>query len=411
VASVQPVGGTGAVTTFELLSQDWPPLNTIHKAAINTFQQANPQAKINLTSVSYGDIPTKIKTSIAAGVGPDGFFHYGGFWRGVDAAKIMLPLTPQVFQRSELEQRFYPNLLQSVAARNNEVYFLPALVGIGAGCIIHNVAQLAAANIDPKGFTSLDAIMSAATSLTVRQGSDITRAGLLFGHTTTLPYRWVLDQGGKFYDSQTHQWSWQTPEAAKAMQWLADAYTKWNVAWQKAPAGVKDGLGEGRASMLMEGPYALSGYAASFPALELQDQPLPGFVQGKSPIYYEPELAGYSLSALLKPAEPKTQVGAAFFRQLLSPEGVLTFANEYSGAILINGLYTDPRFKTTKFGAVRSWMPDMISKLVLTPTAADPGFSGQLTKVFAGQMSIQAALAEMQQLYSAAEDKAQQAMT
>jgi hypothetical protein len=395
--------------TFELLSQDWAPINSIHKDAIALFAQQYPQVKMTYTTAGYG--PEKIKASIAAGAGPDAFFHYTGYWRGVDAANIMLQLTPQVFQPGQLTARFYPNLLHAVYAKNQEVYFLPVLVGIGAGCTIYNPPLLASLNVDPQSFTTLDGILGAANKLVVRNGPTITRAGMLFGHTTTLVYRWILDQGGKFYDEQTHQWNWQTAEAERAMQWLADAYLKEQVAWTKPPAGVKDPLAEGRDGILVEGPYALSGYAASYPKVEIKDQPMPGFVPKKDPIYYEPELAGYSLSALLKGQEMKIRIGAAFLDQLLSPNGVIGIADQYSGAILVNGLYSETRFQQTKFGAVRAWMPQMISRLVLVNTGADPGFDTQLNKVLAGQMSIQAALAEMQQIYSAKEEQAQRAMT
>jgi ABC-type glycerol-3-phosphate transport system substrate-binding protein len=393
---------------FELISQNWPPLNAIHEQAVASFQQQNPQTKLTVTNVPYGEIATKVSASLAAGAGPDGYFHYSGFWRGVDAASVMRPLTPQLFRRNELERITYANLLSSVPAKNNEVYFLPAFVGMGGAGILYNTALLAGAGVDPATFNTLDAILAGAAKLVVREGATIKRAGLLHAHTPSLIFRWILDQGGKFYDERASRWQLQTVEAERAMQWLLDLYDKHGVTWRKPPDGVKDALGEGQAAMSMTGPFALSGYVKSFPDVRLEDRPLPGFVPGKAPNYFEPELAGYSLSALLKPDEPKTRIGVAFLRHLLAPDNAMLLANEYSGAILVKGVYEDPRFKDTTFGAVRARLPEqIISKIVLIPTGANPyDFGTQINKVVAGELSIRAALAEAQQIFNTQEDDA-----
>ena len=393
---------------FELISQNWPPLNAIHEQAINGFQQQHPQTTLTLTNVPYGEIATKVSASLAAGAGPDGFFHYSGFWRGVDASAVMRPLTPQLFRRNELERLTYANLLGSVPARNGEVYFLPAFVGMGGAGILYNRSLLSGANIDPASFATLDAVLAGAAKLVVREGATIKRAGLLHAHTPSLIFRWILDQGGRFYDERAFKWQFQTVEAERAVQWLLDLYDKHGVTWRKAPDGVRDALGEGHAAMSMTGPFALSGYVKCFPDVKLEDRPLPGFVPGKAPHYFEPELAGYSLSALLKPDEPKTRIGAAFLRHLLAPDNAVLLANEYSGAILVRGVYEDPRFKDTTFGAARARLPEqIISKIVLIPTGANPyDFGTQINKVVAGELSIRAALAEAQQLFTTQEEEA-----
>jgi ABC-type glycerol-3-phosphate transport system substrate-binding protein len=92
---------------------------------VTAFQTAHPQARVNLIATSYGDLAPKVRASIAAGSGPDGFQTYSGFWRGTNGATIMLPLTPVLFKRNELEQLSFANLLNSVWAKNNEVYMLP----------------------------------------------------------------------------------------------------------------------------------------------------------------------------------------------------------------------------------------------------------------------------------------------
>lgn len=405
-ADRKPTGLTG---TFELISQNWPPLNAIHEQAIASFQEKNPGARVAQTPVGYGEIPTKVTASLAAGSGPDGYFHYTGFWRGVNARTVMLPLTPQLYKRNELERVFYPNLLDSVPAKDREIYFLPAFVGMGGAGILYNLDLLRAANVDPKSFRTLDNILAAASKLVRREGGAISVAGLLHAHTSSIIFRWTMDQGGKFYDERNAKWTLQTREMERSMQWLMDLYDKHGVTWRHTPPGVRNALGEARAAMSMTGPFTLSGLRKDFAELKFEDQPLPAFVSGKQSIYFEPELAGYSLSALLKPDDPKTRLGVAFLRHLLAPDNALLLANEYSGCILIKGLYEDPRFKQTTFGDARAKMPEQwISRIVLLPSAGANSYDFQqyINKVVAGELSISAALADAQQAFNVKEEEA-----
>lgn len=413
--AARPSGGAPTselAGSFDLLYQTWAVGDVYHKQAVEAFERKHPRVKVALVPVTYGDLAPKVRASIAAGSGPDGFQTYTGFWRGTNAATIMLPLTPTLFKRSELEQITFPNLLNAVWAKNNETYVLPHSVGMNGSMLVYNAKLLSDANVDPKGLTSLDAMVSAATKLTVREGGAVTRAGLLPTAQTNLIMRWIIDQGGTFYDEKTYKWTWQTIQAEKAFQWILDLYDKHNVAWRKQPDGIKDAMGEGRSATIIHGAYALSNYVKNFPDVRLVDQPMPSFVTGKAPNYYEHEIAGYALSALLKPDDPKAKIGAAFIRDLLTPEGARALATEYSGAILSKNVYADPSFKDTTFGATRAKLPEqIISKMVLMNMAAPPGdFGAHVTKVVNGELSIKAALQDMQQLYTANEETARRNM-
>jgi ABC-type glycerol-3-phosphate transport system substrate-binding protein len=397
---------------FDLLYQTWAVGDIYHQQAVEAFARKYPKVKVSLVPVAYGDLAPKVRTSVAAGSGPDGFQTYTGFWRGTDAATIMLPLTPSLFKRAELEQITFPNLLNAVWSKKNETYVLPHSVGMNGSMLVYNARLLSDANVDPKGLTSLDGIVAAAAKLTTRAGGEVTRAGVLPTSQTNLIMRWIIDQGGKFYDEKTYKWTWQTPEAERAFQWILDLYDKHSVAWRKQPDGIKDAVGEARAASIIHGAYALSNYVKNYPDVQLVDQPMPAFSAGKTPNFYEHEIAGYALSALLKPDDAKARIGATFFKDLLSPDGARALANEYSGAILAKSVYADPGFKDTKFGPVRAKLPDqIISRMLLMTMAADPGaFGMHVTRVVNGELSVKAALQDMQQTYTAKEDEARRNM-
>jgi hypothetical protein len=85
----------------------------------------------------------------------------------------------------------------------------------------------------------------------------------------------------------------------------------------------------------------------------------------------------------------------------------MALATQYSGAIFIQGVYNSPAFKSSTFGSLRTNLPDQVIANTLTmDMAVEPGFSTQMGKVIAGTMTIQAALADMQQQYSSKETEA-----
>lgn len=398
--------------TFDFMVQNFQPTINVLERVIAKLHQQHPGLKITYAPTPFGEMATKHRTSVAAGSGPDGFHTYSSFWRGTDAATVMLALTPILFKRSELEQLFFSNVLDSVWSRRREIYMLPFSDGVGAGMVVYNEPLLAAAGVDPRTFTTLDAVIAAARKLVVRESGTVTRAGWLPGAASSVVPRWILDQGGKFYDEQAFRWTWQTVEAERALQWILDLYNKHAVAWRQPPPGVRDALGEGHAAMHNTGAFAISQYRTSHPDTKLADVPMPGFVTGKPPNYFTGGVSGWSLSPLLKADDAKARIGALLYRELATPDALVDRANEYSGALMARGVYTDPRFKQTRFAASRARFPEqVISKIKLMTMAADPGaVDGFVAKVVAGQLSIKASLAKMQQQFTAQEEERRRTM-
>lgn len=410
-SSSRVLNGSGTAVSISVLHQDWQPLTNMLKQAVTTFKAKQPQVTVTLVPVAYGDLATKVKTEMAAGTGPDVLHSYSDFWRAVDASAVFMPLTPELFSRDELQKITYPTLLDSVPAKRKEVYLLPYADGLNGDALLYNPALLTKAGIDPKSFMTVDDIISAGAKMTVSQGGAITTEGIWFSDTSDPVRNWILDQGATFYDEQNHQWTWQTAAAEQAMQKVVDVYHQ-GTSWVTPPAGVKQPLGEGRAAMEMgAGFYELSGDATSYPHLELSDMPMPSFVPGKTPHYFQTAISGWALSALLKPGDEKTKAGAEFLRYLYAPEEAMALATQYSGAIFIQGIYNSPAFKSSTFGPLRTNLPDKVIANTLTmDMAVEPGFAAQMNKVIAGTMTIQAALADMQQQYSSKETEARKQM-
>ena len=135
--------------------------------------------------------------------------------------------------------------------------------------------------------------------------------------------RWIIDQGGKFYDEKTFKWTWQTAEAERAFQWILDLYDKHGVAWQQARrTASKTPWARQRAAMIIHGAYALSGYVKPLPRRTPSWSTSPCRLRPRqgAQLLRARVSAGYALSALLKPDDTKARIGAAFYSDLLSPD-------------------------------------------------------------------------------------------
>jgi ABC-type glycerol-3-phosphate transport system substrate-binding protein len=412
VAAPQPAELAGS---FDLLMQPGTWLQAVEQQA-RTLQQQHPGTQVNIVQGgSSAQLFEKIRATTAAGTPPDGFWHYSFSWRGVDAATIMLPLTPTFFRRADLERLTFPSMLNAVWARTSkEVFFLPWLVGVNAAMLLYNSSYLADQGIEPKSLTTLDALAAAASKLVVRQGGTIGRAGLDLEWTENVLQNWILDQGATFYDEQARKWTWQTPAAEGALHWMVDASERLGVAWRpgQAPAA-SNLLGQGLAAMrLGAGAYELSSIVTSFPDIRAADLPLPAFATGRPVHYYIPGIAGFSLAATLKPDGAKAKIGAALYQLMLSPEAAVLVAATYSGAILVKDLYANPRFKETPYGALRAdFAQQVLAKtvmlnLVTSDSTTQPDFAAAVGKVLAGELPVKAGLAAIQQLFDQKEEAA-----
>lgn len=408
VGGTPPRQRTAELTgTFDFFVQNFAPTVAIHEKSIAAFKEVAPQAKLNLSSVAFGEMAAKASVVAAAGSGADGIHTYSDFWRGVDASTVFLPLTPNLMSRKDAEKLAVPTLLDSIWSKKKEVYLLPQAVGVNGSHFQYNAQHLEAAGIDPKRLTTIDSIVEASVKLAQRSGQDVTRAGLLPTEGTTAVYNWVLDQGGKFYDERTTKWTWQTAEAERAFRFLLDLYDRHRVAWRTAPPGTTSAIGQGIASAQMVGPYSISGLWVSHPDVKILDQPMPAFVAGRQPNYYLVGFSGMALSSALKPDDVRAKIGAAYYKFVYTAENrIKTQANEYSGAILNYDVYTHPEFKNTKFAPVRQdFVERVIKRTVLPNPAASPGVAAQWAKILDGQLGIPAALAEIQQVHQTAEDE------
>lgn len=126
------------------------PTNVFEKGLIAKYEKANPGVKVNYLPVEWGVLPTKLKTSIAAGGGPDLFNFFGSYAPELIAKKYLAPVDFKAFGvkgKPDLLKQFLPAVVNGFSAGNN-VYGIPHEVTNFIFWI--NTDHFKAAGLDPE---------------------------------------------------------------------------------------------------------------------------------------------------------------------------------------------------------------------------------------------------------------------
>jgi multiple sugar transport system substrate-binding protein len=126
------------------------PTNDFEKKLITEFESKNPNIKVNYLPVEWGQLPTKLKTSIAAGGGPDLFNFFGSYASELISKKYVSPVDFKAFGlkkgKADLLKNFLPAVVNGFSA-GDTVYGIPHEVSNHVFWI--NTDQFKAAGLDP----------------------------------------------------------------------------------------------------------------------------------------------------------------------------------------------------------------------------------------------------------------------
>lgn len=104
------------------------PTNIFEKKLIAQFEAKNPKIKVNYLPVEWGVLPTKLKTSIAGGAGPDLFNMFGAYANELISKKMVSPVDFKAFGlkngKKDLLANFLPAVVNGFSA-GNTVYGIP----------------------------------------------------------------------------------------------------------------------------------------------------------------------------------------------------------------------------------------------------------------------------------------------
>jgi multiple sugar transport system substrate-binding protein len=126
------------------------PTNVFEKKLISQFQKANPSIKVKYLPVEWGVLPTKLKTSIAGGSGPDLFNFFGSYAAELMNKHYLAPVDLKAFGfkngKKDLLAKFLPSVVNGFSS-GNTVYGIPHEVTNFA--FWTNTEYFKAAGLDP----------------------------------------------------------------------------------------------------------------------------------------------------------------------------------------------------------------------------------------------------------------------
>jgi len=222
---------SAATTQLRFWHMDYPPHNKVFGQFVAAFEAANPSIMITVEPQPTSDWTAKYQQAFISHAQPDLLAIHGGNAALYTASGVLAPLDGTIFTLAELQQRFFPSLLDAYGF-GGHVYGLPLANNTpGIGFVI-NVDHFKQAKIDiPDQFASWNEVWTVAQKLTKKNpAGQITRAGLNVreGHQVQYVMGCMLEQGQQYFDVQKG-FSFQNTAGYNAIHVLTDAVSKYKV--------------------------------------------------------------------------------------------------------------------------------------------------------------------------------------
>src|SRR6202045_812295 len=123
-----------------------------YQAAAAAFEKANPDIKVKITQISWGDYWTTLSTGFVSGTAPDVFTDHLARYPEFLQNDLLVDLTPMI-QRDKVPTDIYLGDLYKVWGKDGKQYGFPKDWDTIA--LIYNKAMLAKAGVDPKDLKDL----------------------------------------------------------------------------------------------------------------------------------------------------------------------------------------------------------------------------------------------------------------
>ncbi|MEQ8965028.1 MAG: sugar ABC transporter substrate-binding protein [Azospirillaceae bacterium] len=279
------IGGTAAAQepvtiTFWDNQQTESGLSQYQRAAVDRFEEENPDITVEVVTVPYPEYQQRLLTAVQGGNAPD-VSTVDQIWQAAFAeAGAIVPLGDRAAEAGRTEETFFGGAWGS-ANYDGELWGIPFNVDVWFFSF-YNAALFEEAGIDPQSTTTWEGLRAAAEALTDR---DAGRFGVgIFGHrgedTVVVMNSFVYSNGGSVLD-ETGACALDEPEAVEALEYMASLQ-------DYAPSGILNASSGDMRELFLNGSLAME----FWPALEqptLQNSDLDWeFVVGHAPEGREP---------------------------------------------------------------------------------------------------------------------------
>lgn len=331
--------------------QDFPPLVDLFKRAAQAHVEKGTGTQVTVQPVPYGDLQAKLLPAIAAGTEPDIIYGLTDWFVATDISKLFLPLDDYIGGRAAIEKVVYPTALTTLDTPENKMYYLPVAAGVRGASITINEGHYKEKGIDYTKFTKLEDYIEAAKELTVTEGGVIKRAGIsMYSAVLSLVKTWIWQMGEEFYNREQGKWSLASSAGEEALQRIYDTYWNQKVSSLDIFSEEYQGFLQGLASAHFDGAWTMGVMEEANPELDLDVMPTPKLANAKVDVVYPEHLVVVTLSRRLANDKVKLDPCIEILMNMLTADALVGLTESYSGTVVNQTVYEDPRVMQTKYG-------------------------------------------------------------
>jgi multiple sugar transport system substrate-binding protein len=254
------------------------------KQALKNFEAANPIIKVKYEVINsqYMDV---IKTRLIGEVAPDVFYLDAFEAPLLMKYKVVEPLNNYISSDYQLAD-FEPTLLQAFTAQN-QLYGIPK--DFSTLALLYNKKAFAAAGLTtpPKTWAELQTY---ARKLTIDRNQDGRIDQYGFGIAPEMARQvFMIEAFGGQVVNQYGYAAFATPQGLQGLALLIDQYRRDRTAAQPTDTGASSSsemFGQGKAAMVLEGPWAIPYLQETFPDLEFATAEVPTINNKQSTMAY-----------------------------------------------------------------------------------------------------------------------------
>ncbi|MCY9692397.1 ABC transporter substrate-binding protein [Paenibacillus alginolyticus] len=295
-----------------------PEETALFQQVLKDFQAKHPNitVKFDVIADQYMDV---IKTRLVGGEGADVFFLDAFEAPGLIAKNVLEPLDGYVKPEFDVAD-FEAPLLNAFKGKDGKSYGFPKDTSTLA--LFYNKKDFAEAGIT-KVPTTWEELQDAAKKLTKADGGKVSRFG--FGAAPELARQMFMIQaaGGKVSDDNGNA-AYSSPEALKGLQPVVDMHLKDKSAGEPKDLGAGWGgemFGQHKASMVIEGNWAIPYLQSTFKDLDFATAELPTTFGKKATM-------AYTVAYVMNKSSKHKQEAYELISYLTGKEGMKTWTSK-----------------------------------------------------------------------------------